>query len=674
MHWPTARDWLFSFKAFFASMLALYIAFALGLPRPYWAMAAVYVVSHPLTGATRSKALYRVLGTILGASAAVVLVPALVDAPVLLAAAIGAWTGTLLYVSLLDRTPRAYVFMLAAYTLPMIALPAVNAPQNVFDIASARTQEILVGILSASVVAGLIFPGKVAPVISARTAAWLRDAASWAADTLTPVADHRVHPASRHRLAADILAFDQLISQLAYDPDTADTVNYARALRGRMSMLLPVLSSMSGMMQELRANNQALPQGIDTLMHDVTQWILSPASRPEDGERLKEEVARLGQTIVHTSEWRSALGRTMRSRVGTLIELWQDCLHLQQLLSGQENVKPWVPVYTRRDVMGGARHYDHGIMLFSAINASVSIFAGCMIWIGMGWEDGAGAVTLGAVASCFFAAMDEPAPFIRLFFVWTIVSIALSAVMLFAIIPASHDFATLVALLAVPFLIIGTLIPLPRFNMIAMLLSVNTATFLGLQGAYDANFTAFFNGNLAGAAGALFALVWTLVTRPFGVQLATHRLVHASWRDLANTAAGEDARDYARLSSRMLDRLGQLVPRLAASGDDSYSDGFTELRVGYSALELQRDELELSDLDRHSINEVLGGVAGHYQARIENSRHKLAPETLRARIDDAMSLVIGRADHASREALHALVELRVSLFPGAPGYQQVPAF
>ncbi|MBN9116049.1 MAG: FUSC family protein, partial [Pandoraea sp.] len=48
--WPSSRDWIFSIKAFLASMLALYIALALGLPRPYWAMATVYIVSHPLTG------------------------------------------------------------------------------------------------------------------------------------------------------------------------------------------------------------------------------------------------------------------------------------------------------------------------------------------------------------------------------------------------------------------------------------------------------------------------------------------------------------------------------------------------------------------------------------------------------------------------------------------------
>ena len=46
-------------------MLALSIALWLDMPRPYWAMASVYITSNPLTGATRSKALYRMVGTLI---------------------------------------------------------------------------------------------------------------------------------------------------------------------------------------------------------------------------------------------------------------------------------------------------------------------------------------------------------------------------------------------------------------------------------------------------------------------------------------------------------------------------------------------------------------------------------------------------------------------------------
>lgn len=46
--------------------------------------------------------------------------PTLVNSPELLSLAIAAWVGLCLYVSLLDRTPRSYMFMLAGYTCALL--------------------------------------------------------------------------------------------------------------------------------------------------------------------------------------------------------------------------------------------------------------------------------------------------------------------------------------------------------------------------------------------------------------------------------------------------------------------------------------------------------------------------------------------------------------------------
>ena len=47
------------------------------------------------------------------------------------------WVGFALYVSLLDRTPRSYAFMLAGYSTAMIVYNAITYidQYNIFDIA-----------------------------------------------------------------------------------------------------------------------------------------------------------------------------------------------------------------------------------------------------------------------------------------------------------------------------------------------------------------------------------------------------------------------------------------------------------------------------------------------------------------------------------------------------------
>ena len=69
------REWIFSSNCFIAAMLALFVSFSLGLERPFWAMTTVYITSQPLSGAVRSKAVFRLIGTAVGGAATIAMVP-----------------------------------------------------------------------------------------------------------------------------------------------------------------------------------------------------------------------------------------------------------------------------------------------------------------------------------------------------------------------------------------------------------------------------------------------------------------------------------------------------------------------------------------------------------------------------------------------------------------------
>jgi uncharacterized membrane protein YccC len=125
--WPGLDEWLFAVKTFAAGMLALYIAISIGLDKPYWALTTVYVIAQPLTGALRSKAIFRLIGTVIGATMTVALVPNLANAPELLSGALNLWVGSCLCFALLDRTQRSYLFTLAGYTTVLIGFPLSRA-------------------------------------------------------------------------------------------------------------------------------------------------------------------------------------------------------------------------------------------------------------------------------------------------------------------------------------------------------------------------------------------------------------------------------------------------------------------------------------------------------------------------------------------------------------------
>ncbi|WP_042878378.1 FUSC family protein [Cupriavidus necator] len=654
--WPNARQWLFSLKAFAAAMLALYLALALGLPRPYWAMATVYFVSHPLTGATRSKAAYRVAGTVLGATAAVATVPQLVNMPIVLMGAIALWITALVYLSLLQRTPRSYVFLLAAYTLPIVALPAVSQPAQIFDIAVARIEEIVIGIVCAGLVGSVVFPAKVAPALRARAATWLADAAAWATDILTgsPRADD-----GRHRLAADILALDQLASQLAYDTGGSHTLRHARALRQRMTMLMPLLSSLESVLQALRGHPQGVPVELDAALSATAAWLGDGAVEPAPLITGGWPVDHSGQPI----DWHAGLAATAADQLQRLCTVYAECRTLQQGIGDRSARPPQV----REDAApeAAALHHDHGMLLFGAVSSGLAVFCAGLLWIFSGWEDGAGAVAVASIACCFFAAIDEPRRMAGAFLRWSAVCLLVSSCYLFLVVPHARTFEALAAMLALPYLGIGLLIARPGFQLIAMLLSVNTASFANVQTVFEADFLGTFNTCLASAAAMLFAPLWSMAVRPFGARAAAQRLVRASWQDLAQAATLRADGD-ARLGARMLDRLGQLVPRLGAAGDPSSSDGFHALQVGYCALTLQKALPALPPAAHKAVRRVLAAVARHFRARLRTGHAVPVPAGLAASVADAIAGVAALPGRTHGGTLGALVVLQVTLQPGAP--------
>ncbi|PPT74048.1 multidrug transporter [Xanthomonas arboricola pv. populi] len=321
------QAWLFSAKTFAASIAALYVGLAGNLSRPYWAMATVYIVSQPLLGPTRAKGVYRVLGTLLAGAATLVMLPNLVETPLLLSAAMALWLSACLFLALLNRGPRGYAFLLAGYTTAFIGFPAVTAPEGIFDTVVARSEEIILGTVMAVLFAALVFPASVKPMLTARIGNWMRDAAQWCRQML----QRGPSQAPRNRLAADLVQFEALIAFVRHDdPRHAGAAPTLEHLRARMLMLLPVLSSMADRLDALQRDGSALSLETAALLEDVAAWVDQgeDARGDADVEALRARIAALRPVVDQDIE--HLLLASLLLRLEELLDLWQDCRALQQ--------------------------------------------------------------------------------------------------------------------------------------------------------------------------------------------------------------------------------------------------------------------------------------------------------------------------------------------------------
>ncbi len=664
---PGWRDWAFSLKTFGAGMLALFLAFWIDLPNPYWALGTVYITSQVLAGATRSKALYRVLGTLLGAAVTVALVPNLVNAPELLTLAIAAWVATCLYFSLLDRTPRSYLMMLGGYTAALIGFPAVGDPGTMFDVAVARAEEITLGILCASLANTVVLPQSVAPVIAGRLDLWLRDARGWVVDILGRTHATRDSQATRLRLASDAIAFDALATPLRYDMTGAERSAEAMAiLRQHMLMFLPIASAISDRIETLERGNALTPR-LRALLDAMTDWLASGTTEQTQADHLKAAADALEPGLGERPSWDDLVLASLLARLRDFIDLRQDARILQRhIADGTPVTEDLTFRYTA--AARTIRHRDHGMALLSAVGVFLTILVTCAIWIATGWPHGSAAPMMAAVGCSFFAAQDDPAPFIVSFANSAILGALGSGAYLFAILPLATSFEMLVLALAPALLLCGVFMAQPKTAPLAMGAAVNGSAMIALQGSYSADFTAFANSSVAVVVGMWVAAIVTRLVRSVGAGWSARRLRIINRRSLARAAGREGAQNGLELAALMLDRVGLIAPRLKALPSDDAewtADLLAEVRVGINVVELRRDRRQLPQPAREAVETLLVALSRHYEAKPETP----APALLDT-LDGALEAVSRDAQAApGRAALMGLVGIRRGLFPKAPAYR-----
>ncbi len=660
---PPARDWFYGVRTFAASMIALYIALLMQMPRPYWAMATVYIVSSPFLGPTSSKALYRAVGTFIGAAAAVLFVPMFVQSPYVLVVVIALWTGTLLFLSLHLRTANNYALMLAGYTLPLIALPVVNNPLGVWDVAEARTEEIFLGIAVAAVVGAMFWPRRLAPVFNDSVSKWFTDASTYSLRFLSRNVQPEEVSALRTSMVATFNSLELMIGQLPHEGSRPQTVRNTKELRGRMIHLLPVIDALDDALYALERRTPELVDKFAPLLAATTEWLEHKDADLDRWQALKDQLEALQPAPEALDDRKQLLFSNAIYRLGEWIDLWQDCRSLQYAIQC-ESQDSWRAAYRHWRLGRLSPFLDRGLMFYSAASTVTAIIVASVLWILLGWTDGGSAVILAAVACSFFASMDDPAPQIYRFFFWTAMSVVFASLYLFLVLPNLHDFPMLVLAFAVPFICIGTLTVKPQFYLGMLLTLVNTSSFISIQGAYDADFLSFANSNLAGPMGLLFAFIWTLIARPFGAELAAKRLTRFSWRDIVSLSEPATLSEHRLLGIRMLDRLMQHLPRLAMTGQDS-GVALREVRVALNLLDLLAYTPRVLGVPQVLLRQVVAEVGEYFKACLKAGERLQAPSPLLMTLDRTRRALSGAGDDETRRhLLHALSGLRLALLPG----------
>lgn len=654
------RGAVFSLKCLLAAALAFYLALIFQFPKPFWAVMTAYIVANPLSGAVHSKAVFRLSGTVAGGAVAVLLLPNLRSSPELLTLALAAWLGLCIYLAVLDRTPRAYMYLLAGFTAVLVGMPIVDTPSAVFMTAVARVQEIALGFVCAGFVHSLVWPGTVSDRLLVRVGAIVHDAEQWSVDMLDH-ADSAALARDRRRLALDIGELHQLSTHLPFDTGRRRLRNsVVRALQQELAILAPLSAAVDERLQELRGVGAATPE-IEHLVCDVRGWLSEQTHVPSAD--LTSRAAALEPTITSQMDEIALRQLGLLARLGELITAHSHCRDLRDQLRAPSRapVSPAVPALLEAAI-ARPLHADRVMALRAGLNAMATVCITVAIWRYTAWPGGEGAVMIAAICCSLFAGFDQPAVLLNRFLVgWTIATLV-ATLYAFAILPRVSEFEVLIGVLAPYLLLSGSLLARPAMALPATGLVLGLLNLVGLNERYTGEFETFVNGALAQLLGAFLAVFMLRLFSTIGAGHAARRLIRANWRDLARFGKAPPQSAYppalANWIGLALDRLGLLAPRLAASGSgggDDLLSALGDMRAGAALLRLREAGRSAPPELRKLSEDVAQTVGRHYRGRL---RGKAPAHEAVSTIDRTIAALLHADPGHAREGLLALLTLR----------------
>ncbi|HHZ8762526.1 TPA: FUSC family protein [Klebsiella quasipneumoniae] len=637
---------IYAAKSFAAAMLAYYLALSIGLQRPSWAIITVYIVSQTSAGASLSRSVYRLVGTVVGAAATVIIVPTFVNQPILCSVVLALWIAGSLCLSLLERTPRGYAFLLAGYTASLIGFPAVSAPGTIFDLAVTRVEEIAIGILCAGLIHRFVLPVRIAGRFNSTLAQTLATARQRIADTLAgkPVA------AETLRLALSLQFLQGINHHLPWDDGLSVPHRQARkAIHDRLARLLIV----NGELYDRLQRSGPPPDDLQALLAEAEAWLTGPQaarSAPSaDGllsrcERLIVRYAADAQTMDE------ALRLSLARHLAEAIRLLQESERLAKAVYRRRS--PALPPDAGA-AKGYVFHRDPLSALRTSFGAFVIILSGCLMWIGSAWPDGGTAVSILGVCCSLFASFDAPAAHLVKYLIGCVWGVLFSLLYSFVLLPQVNEFALLAAVLAPVYLLAGSLQARPATTFMAMGITLTLPILCELGASYRGDFATAINTALALFIAVGYAAFGMRLLQTVQAETAIRRLLTLCQRDIRRAARGRLAHNAHRWTNLMIDRTALLLPRLPQSGPAAgqlLDKMLRDIRTGLAVIHLRRRYQQADSASADAVQALLDAL---------NPQPDMT--ALEQPVNALLAQALPATDAASRERAEALIALYCAL-------------
>jgi uncharacterized membrane protein YccC len=583
----------FSAETFLSAVLALALAQALHMQVPFWSFVTVYIVANPTKGLLRAKAVWRVIGTAIGAAYSIVVLDHFAAKSLELGVGISVWVGTCIFFSLVDRAPRNYAWVLAAYTVLLIIFPSLVLREPLVDTAFARTAEVLLGCTCAWMIAEIGKRERVTESSTNLLDLWIEE---------VRVLTQKALLVPQQDISSDLLSLSlkttQVHTALRHTPYEAIGLHGAwrtvLLLESRMNSLIPIVAGLS---QRLAYNDHynrssllvARPS-FEQLLYALKVGCLDVTA----ANRIKRQ-SFLDEESLNLQDPATIAIRTIFGRVRQFLDAWVDIHHLKS-----ELFRGITPLYTTFRL--GA-YIPVGEAIRGSVGVIITVMISYGLWKVSNWEYGGIACMMAVVASSIAAGQPNAVRSIGTFLLWSSLGVALGGFYIYIVNPHIHQTVPFLSVLALAYLPLGALLAKHSWSTRIISLTTVAAGQLAFQSASPMAASVFGQAWLAHMAGVAIAAGIGFALMPFSSR-SLNAMLRKARRDIVQALCFD--KDWSQDRS-----LGRLAAAVAQYSDNSAA--VIELsayhRILFNACLLRVD---LQGKEKRMLNAAIALLKAHF--------------------------------------------------------------
>ncbi len=552
---------LFGLRMWVAVCLAMTIAFWLELDNPFWAGTSAAIVCQPMLGASLRKGWFRMIGTVVGAMAAVMLSACFPQSRGGFLICLALWCGVCTLVATVLHNFASYAAALAGYTVAIIAgdeLGAVGGTNgDAFMLAVTRADEICIGI----VCAGIVLAGTDFGRARRRLAMLL---ASISAEITRGMI--RSLSLARSDLPATAIVRRNLLRRVGALDAIADTARgeapelraNPKPLRDAMDGLFSALSGWSAVAnhlvnipgpegaRECAAILQVLPVELRTPWITIggVNWANEPA-------RIRALIAAAVRALVALPATEPSL-RLLADRTAQALLGINRAIDALVLLHEPGSAVP-------RRVVGNLRVADWLPPVLNGLRAFVTIAIASIAWIATAWPNGASMVAFAAIMITVLPPRGDQAPTMVIdLMLGCLMAAVVAAIITFAVLPEQPSYAGFCIALGLVLVPVGAMVTQSWRPLSFFAAAVLFVTLVSPENGMTYDVEQFHNQAMAIAAGIGIAALALRLMPPLSTAAQSRRLLALTLRDLRRLAAGAIQPSRAAWDDRVYGRLAAM--------------------------------------------------------------------------------------------------------------------